>query len=109
MFKSGSGTQKFLGTAGEEHQIIIPHNLGYLPFFLFFMDRQPGDARQIATSGQGAQDSLPNAIGCFVRDVNTRNIEITANGFGGTPTAGTYGYNYFIYYDKITPDEDIDD
>lgn len=103
LFESGSGSQTFLGIHGEEYFITINHSLSYRSFILFFMDRLPGSARQLVTSSQATQLSLSNPIGCSIFSIQPFNFIVFTDGFGGTPQAGTYGYNYFIYYETIEP------
>lgn len=106
LYKSGSGIQKINGTLAETHTITIPHNLGYVPFFLVFMDRNPGKNRRLCSSGESTNTALPTDIACSVFNVNFANIVIDVSAFGGTPAAGDYGYNYFIYYDKLSGVQD---
>lgn len=104
LFKSGSGTRKFVGTAFETYNIVIPHGLGYVPFFLVYMDRNPGANRRLVATSETELTALPTDISCFISDANSSNIVITANTFGAGTTTGVFGYNYFIYYDGIDDD-----
>lgn len=106
LYKSGSGSQRINGTLAETHTITIPHNLGYVPFFLVFMDRNPGSNRRLCSSSESTNAALPTDIACFIGNSNFANIVLTINSFGGTPTAGDYGYNYFIYYDRLSGAQD---
>jgi len=104
LYKSGKGSQKFVGTAFETYNIVIPHGLGYVPFFLIFMDRNPGANRRLVGTSETELVALQPDVGCFIYDVNTSNIVITVSVFGAGTATGTYGYNYFIYYDGLTND-----
>lgn len=102
LFRSGSGIQTFIGVTFESYQILIIHNLGYVPFVLAFMDRNPGTARQLCTAGQTEQIGFPINISATVTNITNNSFVIDARTFGsGAPTPGDYGYNYFIYYDRI--------
>lgn len=107
LFKSGSGIQHMAGTSGETHDIEIVHLLNYVPYFLVYMDRNPGGNRRICTTAEATNNALPTGIYALVTRADFRSIIITVGGFGGTPPAGDYGYNYFIYYDKLSGTKNV--
>lgn len=102
LFKAGNGSIVMKGLAGEQHTVLIRHGLGYIPFFLVFADRLPGEARRLCTNGENTNTLLSTGISATVFFVNTVNITLILSGFGGTPVAGNYGYSYFIYYDELS-------
>lgn len=101
-FKEGTGEVAFVGVPAEQQMIVLEHNLGYPPMFLFWMDRSPGTNRQMVTNGSTELTAVPMDISASISSVNDKTLEIRATAFGGTPAAGKYGYNYYIYYDPIS-------
>jgi hypothetical protein len=108
LYKPGTGAQQFNGTAFESYTITIPHELGYIPFFLFFMDRNPGDERRMVGSSESTPVNFTANIACLVTQVDRNNIKVSATALG-TPEAGSYGYNYYIYYDSVNKRSGVDD
>jgi hypothetical protein len=98
LFKSGSGVQKFSGGLPDTFNITIRHGLGYVPFVLVYMDRNPGTNRRLCTASDQSPISVPSDITAFVVQVTPMDFTIQAQGYG---TNGSYGYNYYVYVDKV--------
>lgn len=105
LFKVFSGKQHFTGTLLEAHTITIPHRLGYVPFFLFFMDRNPGGTRRLVTTSEQPSTTITQEIICLIDEATLFEIKVTATG-NGTPDVGDYGYTCYVYYDKISGAQD---
>ncbi len=101
LFLSGDGVQKINGTVSETYDITIEHGLGYAPFFIVFMDRNPESNRRLCMTSEDTPTALPNGLRCVIQKVDFKNIVIRVGSSGVTPVAGDYGYNYYIYYDKL--------
>ncbi len=99
LFRSGTGKQTFsTGGFPETYDITVPHTLGYTPFVLVFMDRNPGTNRRMVTASENSAPTS-NDIFCLLTRVTNRDFTINTQGFGATP--GDYYYQYFIYYDTL--------
>jgi len=103
LFLEGKGVQRFVGTFSETYAITITHNLGYIPFHLVFADESPGTNRTLCNTFINTDSNLSgNVIGNYLSSVNTKTIVLNMGLAGATPTAGDYGYSYFIYYDSLS-------
>lgn len=100
LFKSDKGTQRFSGGAGETHNIAVNHGLGRAPFIMCFMDRNPGANRRLCTTSESILSTLPQDISAFVFQVTSNDFTIQTSSGGGV--TGDFGFNYYIYYDRIT-------
>lgn len=102
LFMSGKGRQAVIGTVGEQYNIVITHNLGYIPFYLIYADRDPGNNKAVCTTFENTNAVLPTGITAFVSNVTENTITLQYGTGGATPINGIYTYSYFIYYDKLS-------
>lgn len=73
----------------------IPHNLGYVPMFFLYADRADGAIRKIVLNIDTSYPENQVLWTCFA---DNKNINVTVT---GSSVTGTFGYNYFIFYDKV--------
>lgn len=99
LYKSDSGSQAFIGSgSAESYTITIPHLLGYIPVVLMFADRSPSSQRRVVMAVESNIGNTSISAGMVVNDSS---IILTLSAFPNTALPGVYGYNYFIYYDKV--------
>lgn len=98
LFKSDSGQQVFAATdltfGGKT--FLIPHNLGYIPMVFLFCDRADSSIRKMVFS---LDTSYPENQILALMTVDKTNINLTMS--GGSSVTGTFGYTYYIFYDKV--------
>lgn len=97
-----TGSQNFpTADRSQIYTILILHNLGYVPYYMLFMDRQPGSARRpVYTADTELVSDSPERI--FVTcSIDTTQITLTASGGFGLypPGIGDYGYVCYIFHD----------
>lgn len=104
VFKSGSGSIVFNGTDAGPYDLEIPFDLPYSPVHFVYGDRAPNSIRKLVTNSDTAYPNVKALWQIF--GVQTRKITVrifTAVGSSTNPIpAGTYGYNYLIFYDPVS-------
>lgn len=95
LFKSGSDVRSYVSFSGFD-DFTIEHNLGYQPMFFLFADRSNQNNRKQVTNWDGEFLGIEAYWTAWVDD---KNINVTVH--CGVSTTGTFGYNYFIYHDRI--------
>ncbi len=106
LYKSGSGKQRFPTTSTPQSYVItVRHDLEYIPFVLFYMERHPGKVRRLVTSTDVVFNTTVTQadITCLLSGVYDDRIEVlaSASGADGVPFVGDYAYNYFIFMNKV--------
>lgn len=98
--KSGAGKLLVDSTSNKIYDIVIEHDLGYIPLVIVTMDRNPGTNRRIATTYDADSLTRNNDINVFVYTVTKKDFTINVHA-SFAPTVGAYGYNYYVYYDSV--------
>jgi hypothetical protein len=102
LFKADKGERIYVnrdmrfGFANDS--FVIPHNLGYIPMFFLYMDRSGQADRKIVTNLDAVSVSGSVLVTCFI---DKQNINVYVSSAFSTLINGTFGYNYFIFYDKV--------
>lgn len=95
LFLSDRGQKVYSNqTLSFSTEVTIPHNLGYIPMYLVYMDRADNALRKLVIAGDGPAGGSTILVST---QADTKNIYLIVS---GTSITGTFGYNYFIFYDK---------
>lgn len=99
LFKTDNGSKVYTGqtfSPGSPDVIAIPHDLGYIPMFLVYMDRADNALRKLVLN----EDSsfAGSTILVTAGQADGKNIYLQVS---GTSITGVFGYNYFIFYDRV--------
>lgn len=99
LYKFARSQQNFTNKdlTGPGFNFTIPHNLGYIPMFFLYADRDIGSIRKIVTSIDTLYPENTVLWTCYC---DNKNINVTIS--GGASVTGAFGYNYFIFYNKVS-------
>lgn len=96
LFLSDKGSLSLAtATLTASPQVVIKHDLGYIPMFFVYMDRADNSQRRLVMTEDTT--TVGSQILCSIQ-VDKKNITILVT---GSSVTGTFGYNYQIYYDKV--------
>lgn len=98
LFKFGSDQRSYVSKnlSGVGDTFTIHHGLGYIPMFFLFADRAPSSIRKIVLD----IDTLyPENTVLWECKANTQDIVVFVQ--GGSSVTANFGYNYFIFYDRV--------
>lgn len=97
LFKSISDTQHYVSAnLSPLVTFSIHHGLGYKPMFFLYMDRAPSAVRKLVLD---IDTSYPENIILVECEATDQDILVFVE--GGTSVTGDFGYNCFIFYDRI--------
>lgn len=85
---------------GYAFDIVIPHDLGYVPMTAVYVDTGPGTNRRYCTNISGT--TVAGGVAPFATATNKQlHISLLPAIFNTPPIAGEYGFFFYIFYDRV--------
>lgn len=107
IFNIVRGAFVFNANFGSFQSFIIPHNLGYVPACLLFMERVQGGNRQLVTTQDTDFNDSFNIKTILVGGSPNNEsfiVEVSNGGKGPGIGSGTYGWTFIVFYDELFND-----